>query len=231
MGTTTQLTIARDWSHAPTKLERLSDLTLDLNLYPRDKVDVEVVHKYAKAQQAGAVFPPLKIGLLKGEKIIVDGTHRCGAYKENQVDFADCKELPFTSEAELFAEAVRLNADHGAAFNDADRKKSMRQLKKFKFKVQDIQKLLSVPAAEIVKESAAPIATIRTPWGEKKQIFKSETPKVPDAPGIADLIGFKNSLQSCKHYLEQNNGLVDGDPLIRELVMQVREALGRIKFT
>lgn len=229
MTSVTVLAAAKDWDRATLKLEKIEELTLDLNLYPRENVNSDVVSNYARAMEAGAEFPAVKIGLFNGEKIIVDGAHRTYARKRLKVDFIDCCELPFSSAAELFAEAVRLNAMHGKSFSDFDLKKSIKNLQRFKFNVKDIQSLLHVPAKEIQKVSAAPITTVRTPWGEKRT-FTSPAPKVPDADSVVDLIKFKNALQFCISYAESRKTPID-ELLIKELVVRARSVLGRLQFS
>ena len=63
----------KDWSSAPIRLEKIDELVFDWRLYPRKSIDYRIVYRYAKALKAGAVFPPIKVGLLNGVKIIVDG--------------------------------------------------------------------------------------------------------------------------------------------------------------
>lgn len=62
-----------DWEKAECRTEQLSDLWLDLNVYPRERPDPEVVASYAKAKLAGAEFPAIKVALYQGRKVIVDG--------------------------------------------------------------------------------------------------------------------------------------------------------------
>ena len=102
-----------DWSSAPVRLEKIDELVFDWKLYPRKSIDYSIVHRYAKALKAGAVFPPIKVGLLNGMKIIVDGVHRVKAHQDLGIDHIRSVSLPFKSEAELFAEAVKCNSDHG----------------------------------------------------------------------------------------------------------------------
>ncbi len=71
----------RNWDDALTVRELFSDLTLDLNLYPRLEVDKQIIEKYKKALDAGAVFPPANVGLFQGEKYVLDGWHRIGSSK------------------------------------------------------------------------------------------------------------------------------------------------------
>lgn len=103
----------KDWEGAPLRLEKIDDLVLDWRLYPRKEVDMSVVQRYAMALQAGANFPPIKVGIFNGKKIIVDGVHRVRSRQLLKIPYIEALILKFDSEAELFAEAVRLNSVHG----------------------------------------------------------------------------------------------------------------------
>jgi len=180
----------KDWDKASVYTEKISDLVFDWSLYPRKEVDhKDVVRSYARALRAGCVFPTVKVGLFRGKKIIVDGVHRVGALKLNGVDYADCSELPFDSEAELFAEAVRLNSEHGKAFSEVELKANITRLKQYKFDVNEIVALTHVPATEIYREAAAPIHVLMSPCGRKIG--------VGHAPDPTDLVEFKNALKLC----------------------------------
>ena len=214
--------IAKDWDHAPVKVEKISDLVLDWSLYPRKEVDQQVVGAYAKALDAGSVFPTLKVGLFRGRKIVLDGFHRVGSRKLKKIDYADCSELPFTSEAELFAEAVRLNAGHGKGFTESELKANVKRLWKFKFKVDEIQALVHVPAAEIRRDAAEPIAKLTTPCGRTINVS-------PAAAAAEDLAHFKNALVLCCRWAETGK-IPTKDPAVKELVVRCRASLGKVRF-
>lgn len=180
-----------DWDHAPVSREKISDLVFDWRLYPRKEVDHQtVVQHYVKALEAGAVFPTVKVGLFKGKKTIVDGLHRVRAHTQLKRDYVDCSTLPFESEAELFAEAVRLNSSHGKRFSDIELKENIKRLKQYKFNVRDIVALVHVPASEIYREAAAPIAVLTLPCGKKIGLGNAK-------PDSLDLVQLKNALKSC----------------------------------
>jgi hypothetical protein len=215
----------KDWAKAPVVMENIDDLVLDLNLYPRKEIDNKTVENYVRALKAGCTFPNIRVGLLKGEKIIADGVHRVRSHKRVKIEYIACAELPFTSEAELFAEAVRLNSDHGKGFTDEDLKWSIKRLQKFKFRVSDIVALVHVPASEIYREAAAPIAFLTSPAGKKIQCTSSCN-KQPD---IRELIAFKNALMLI-HDVAQKGCIPADDALFKNLVLQCRLALGRVRF-
>lgn len=216
----------KDWDKAPVRIEKTSDLVWDLQVYPREKADQTVVKNYARALKAGSIFPSVKIGILAGEKIIVDGIHRVKAHELNKIIYISCSELPFDSQAELFAEAVRCNAIHGKSFTEKELKKNIQRLQRFKFSVKDIQAITSVPASEIYRESAAPIITLTAPSGKKINCNDCNT---PGKPNISEIIQFKNALQLIRDVANKNCIPTD-DPYFKQLVMQCQEALQKVRF-
>lgn len=219
-----------DWEKAECRTEQLSDLWLDLNVYPRERPDPEVVASYAKAKLAGAEFPAIKVALYQGRKVIVDGGHRVGSHKQLKLPTIECYELPFTSAVEIFAEAVRCNNMHGKAFNPTDVKRNIKRLRQLKFEVEDIVRLLHVPAAEIRNVTAEPIVKLRTPWGSTKNVFQSPTPSVavdPDSD-VCELIKFKNNLQAVINYANKRKRPIE-ELVVKELVTSTRAALGRLE--
>ncbi len=228
--TQTVVFAAKDWSKAKVVLEKISDLILDLNLYPRREIDNKTVDNYARALKAGYTFPNIKVGLLNGEKIIVDGAHRTRSHRRAKLEYITCAELPFESEAELFAEAVRCNADHGRAFTDEDLKLSIKRLQKFKFCVSDIVSLVHVPASEIYRETAVPIAVLTSPCGKKIHCKPSGSqPTGSQDLTTRKLIELKNALMLCCKLAESCKFPVD-DPVIKDLTLRCRLSLGRVRF-
>lgn len=212
----------KDWSKAPVVAEKLCDLVFDWSLYPRLEVDhKDVVRSYARALKAGCVFPTIKVGLFNGKKIIVDGVHRFRARQLNDLEQADCSELPFVSMAELFAEAVRLNSEHGKAFSEVEVKANITKLKKYKFDVNEIVALTHVPATEIYRESAAPIAVLTSPSGRKVGIGGR------GAPDSSGLIEFKTALKLCLRWAESGFVPIEGAETM-SLVIRGHLAFGKV---
>jgi len=214
--------LGKDWDRAPVRVEKIADLIFDWSLYPRMEVDHKnVVENYARALEAGCVFPTVKVGLLVGKKIIVDGVHRVSARKLKGIDYVECAELPFDSEAELFAEAVRLNSSHGKSFSKEELEANIKRLQKYKFDVKDIVALTHVPASEIYRESAAPITSLTAPCGKK--IYCN------GQPNGRELVQFKKALMLIRDVAR--SGCIPTDDLFfKNLVLECREALGKVRF-
>jgi len=215
------LLVVHDWDRAPVRVEKTNDLVLDWKIYPRKHIDYSIVHRYAKALRAGSVFPPVKIGLLAGKKIVVDGVHRIESRRVLNIDYIDCAILPFESEAELFVEAVKCNSNHGRPFRHEDIRANIRRLKEYKFDVKDIVALTHVPASEIYREADAPIRVLKAPCG--KNVYCNRE------PDVREIIQFKKALMLIRDVAR--SGCIPDDVLFRDLVRQCREALGKVRFS
>ena len=92
---------------------KATELVQDYDLYPRAQVDGYHVREIAEALEAGVSMPPVIAE--KGTKRVVDGFHRIRAAQKIHGATAKIEVVfkVYGSEAELFREAMRLNADHG----------------------------------------------------------------------------------------------------------------------
>lgn len=97
-----------------------SQLIVDMDLYPRQKVNRYHVNSLAEALKAGSELPPVVAD--RKTKTVTDGFHRIeawikteGAAVEIPVIWKDYKE-----KAEMFKDSVALNATHGKAFTVFD---------------------------------------------------------------------------------------------------------------
>lgn len=188
------MSVFKDWDHAPVRVEKIADLVFDWRLYPRKEVDHKnVVRNYAKALEAGCVFPSVKIGLFGGRKIIVDGVHRIRSRQLLNIDYVDCAILPFDNEADLFAEAVRLNNTHGKGFTVEELRVNIQRLHKYKFDVKEIVMLTHVPVAQIYRETTAPVRVLTTPSGRKIHCGIQKV-DCDGEPNGRELVQFKNAL-------------------------------------
>lgn len=126
---------------------KLSDLVLDYSIYPRKEVDRQHAAIIQEAIEGGAVMPPLV--LESKTHRVVDGFHRYRAYKsiaKDNVEFlVSCIEKTYKSEALLFLDAMRYNAEHGRALNKFDRTHCILMAHKLKVDDKDISAVLHVP--------------------------------------------------------------------------------------
>jgi plasmid stabilization system protein ParE len=213
----------KDWDKAPAKLEKIADLLFDWSIYPRKEVDNQVVRAYAKALQTGSIFPPIKVGLFKGQKIVIDGFHRAHSRILLKMPYIECKEEHFESEAELFAEAVRLNSSHGKTFTEIEVKANIRRLRRYNFEVKDIVSIVHIPASAIRQESTKPITILTLPSGKKLSCVKVN----PGEHGVHGLICLKNALIIVSNWAEEQK--IPDEPPFKELVARAREALQKVR--
>lgn len=100
---------------------KAAEIVLDFDLYPRNNVDAHNVKGIVDALAAGIEMPPVIID--KKSKRCVDGFHRVRAQLRLYGDDADITviEKPYKNEAEMFLDAMRYNAAHGARLDPCDR--------------------------------------------------------------------------------------------------------------
>ena len=106
---------------------KVSELVLDYDFYPRSSVDAQNVGYIAEAMAAGMELPPIVID--KKSKRVIDGFHRVKAMiRANKGDTnvpITAIERSYPNDAEMFLDAVRLNASHGSKLTSFDRSHSL----------------------------------------------------------------------------------------------------------
>ncbi len=103
-----------------TKRIKLSELVLDYTLYPRPSVDSANVTSLVAALEAGVELPACTVD--EKSKRVADGFNRVTAYRRLFGDdyMVACRLVKYATEAELFLDAIRLNAAHGKRLNTHD---------------------------------------------------------------------------------------------------------------
>lgn len=103
------------------KKMKAAELVLDFGLYPRNHVDATNVKNICDAMSAGAEIPPVIID--RKSKRVSDGFHRVRAALRVGGDDAEIMviEKNYANDAELFLDAMRYNASHGAKLHPCDR--------------------------------------------------------------------------------------------------------------
>lgn len=103
------------------KQMKAAELVLDFTIYPRNNVDSKNVSMLVEALAAGAELPPVIID--KKSKRVADGVHRTKAYLKYYGDDASIPviEKSYKSDGEMFLDAMRYNAAHGARLDPCDR--------------------------------------------------------------------------------------------------------------
>jgi len=127
-----------------TKTLKINDLVLDEKFYPRLKVSWKTAYGYAQAMKAGAIFPPITIGLLRGKQYVVDGWHRITAYKQNKEEYIEAEFILFKNKTELFIDAVKRNATHGKPYSVQEKISIINRLQDMKIEKADASKIVGI---------------------------------------------------------------------------------------
>lgn len=126
------------------KRVKLSKLVLDYNFYPRQHLNSYHVNEIMEALKAGAYVPPITAD--KSSLTVVDGWHRIEAFRRLSGDDAqidvDLKE--YASQAEMFQDAIRLNASHGQALSAMDGAHCLAKAKEFQLEQAVVATLLNI---------------------------------------------------------------------------------------
>jgi hypothetical protein len=100
---------------------KVGELVLDFDVYPRMSVDSQHIGYMHVALDAGVKLPPVVV--CAKTLRVADGFHRCRLYlgvygPEHPVDVIERK---YPNDAALFADAMRMNANHGRTLSSHDR--------------------------------------------------------------------------------------------------------------
>lgn len=100
---------------------KIAELILDFDLYPRNNVDSHNVTAMVDALSAGIELPPVIID--RKSRRVVDGFHRIRAHRRFHGKDAEVYvvEKSYATDAEIFLDAARYNAAHGAKLDPCDR--------------------------------------------------------------------------------------------------------------
>lgn len=138
----------------------VSELIEDLDLYPRVQVDSQHAGYIADALRNGNELPPI-VAESKGKRII-DGFHRVRAYRrvygdDHQID-VDLR--TYRSEADMFADAMRLNASHGRCLTRVDRARCLLKAKqRFRMSLKTVSSILGMSVESVKAIGEGRVAT------------------------------------------------------------------------
>lgn len=127
----------------------ISAITIDENLYPRKDISLVHVNRLAHAILAGAKLPPITIEA--GTRRLVDGRHRVEAHKQLDMAQITVSEKVYKSEADLFADAVRLNIGHGEALDHYSVQNAIIRLEQYGYAREQISEIVRLPFDRIDK--------------------------------------------------------------------------------
>lgn len=140
---------------------KVSELLLDYELYPRDRIEPFNVVQMAEALRAGRTLPPVIVD--RKSLRVVDGFHRVRAYQrlygldaEIPVELRDYKD-----DAEIFRDAVRLNANHGRQLSSYDRARCIAKAEALKLEPEAISSMLNMTLERIEEMKVQRFATYK----------------------------------------------------------------------
>ncbi len=192
---------------------KASELILDFTLYPRTRIDADCVHFMVQAREGGAKFPPVVVD--KASNRVVDGFHRITMYKRiNAAHPVEVVEREYESDAEMFADAVRLNANHGRNLSVHDRKHCLLRSKELGLTVDKLASALSMTVEAVGELRSEGSGQLRIDGQSKKIATRGVT---PSHAGKMNAARAKQVLEDINHTLERIDGECDRiELLIRE---------------
>jgi len=142
----------------------ISKVKIDEQLYPRAQLDPMHVARLTAALQSGAQFPAIVVEARTYR--LVDGRNRCEACKAIGIKTIEALEKTYRNEADLFADAVRLNSSHGLPLDAESVRSAVLRLYGFGYTREAISEVTRVPVdhLEVIrrgykdKQNGQPIA-------------------------------------------------------------------------
>jgi hypothetical protein len=128
---------------------KLADLKLDESLYPRKAVNPFFVHRMLDALDAQ--FPPIVIEQSTGR--LVDGWHRHQVYLAKGIKDTPAIAKSYLNDADLFADAVRLNTTHGIPLTAYDLRNAIARLESMGYQRDAISEVVKLPVDKIAEIS------------------------------------------------------------------------------
>lgn len=125
----------------------VSKIARDETIYPRNNANEFTVARMLANYDAGAKFPPVTV--TAGTYRLVDGWHRVEVYKRRSVEKIAVTIKKYLSEADIFADAVRLNIEHGQPLSSYDVRASVARLMELGYQRDQIAEVVRMPAANI----------------------------------------------------------------------------------
>lgn len=127
---------------------KAAELVLDFDLYPRNNIDAHNVRMIMEAKAAGAEMPPVIAD--RKSKRVVDGFHRVKAELKSDPNGTIVVIFKtYRNDAELFLDAMRYNAAHGARLDPCDRTRCILIAEKLSIPIEAVAGALHMPEGKI----------------------------------------------------------------------------------
>jgi len=130
---------------------KIDEIDFKEELYPRISVNYITVGNYADKMKAGVKFPPIVVGKINGETILVDGYHRLLAIQRLDEEYIKAEIKQYGAVVDLFEDAVELNSSHGLPLTSSDNVKILATLEKMKFEPLHIGELIKATSDRMQK--------------------------------------------------------------------------------
>jgi len=127
----------------------LDKIVIDESLYPRNGVSSFNVKRLINAIETGAKLPPV---ITENKTCrLVDGRHRYEAFKSKGLKTIEVVEKVYKNEADLYADAVRLNVVHGEPLDLYSIRTAMIRLSSYGYSKEEISEVVRLPIDQITK--------------------------------------------------------------------------------
>jgi hypothetical protein len=127
----------------------LEKLKIDLSIYPRSGLSEFNIGRLVAAIKTGAKLPPIVVESVTFR--IVDGRHRTVAHERMEHKSIEVTAKSYKSEADLFADAVRLNVGHGQPLDQYNIRSAIIRLTEYGYTREKISDIVRLPPEQITK--------------------------------------------------------------------------------
>lgn len=198
----------------------LQQIMVDNDLYPREKLNKDVVDDYRKAMDAGDEFPLITVAFFGGKNILVDGLHRYTAMVKRKILFTKCNVLEnITDKKQLLEAMIKANLKHGLRYSKKDKEHMKVQLMELKYGISEINDILHLNDKTYYKTKLK-LLTKKVKRTVLHDVIKHDEVKIvsdeDEQQGV--LVGFKDYLSNHAIY-EQNK------PLLIEIYSMISKTL------
>lgn len=126
-----------------------SGVKLDYAIHPRGELSQEHIERLAAAIRKGESLPPIVV--CERSRRVVDGFHRYSAHvlTGGKRCLISIVEKRYRGESELFLDAIRYNASHGARIEESDYAKCMEVALRLEVDLSSVAGILHIPVGRL----------------------------------------------------------------------------------
>ena len=216
------------------QITKINEVVFKESLYPRTGVSYITVGNYAQKMKAGVTFPPIILGKLGTQLILVDGYHRLLATERNKEEYIKAEIIHYNNETDLFKDAIKYNSAHGLALTSSDNLKILATLQDMQFSPLEIGELLKATPERVERYQSR---IIRKPNGSRV-FLKSPIARLLEKGHITEeeachIDQTQLKTQTVKDLMVQVIAILEGngypwnDVSMRALAVEVYQLLGR----